>query len=76
MRDADAEPAFGVSAESSLTSATASSGSASASAAIWRRIRCAPWPTSAAPLRTTAPSMRDVAISSTVAVDCSGNPNE
>jgi len=76
MRDAEAEPALGDSALSSAMSATLVNGRSSVSAAICRRIRCDPWPTSAAPMRTTARSIREPAISSTVAVDCSGNPNE
>src|SRR5438105_3185822 len=67
-REAEALPAFGVWLLSSQTISTFSIGSSSASAAIWRRIRCAPWPTSAAPMRTRACSYSARPNSSTVAV--------
>ena len=53
-REAEALPALGASDESSVIISIRSSGSPSASAAIWRSARCAPCPTSAAPTRTTA----------------------
>ena len=71
-RDADALPAFGVSALSSVIISTASTANPSASAAIWRNDRWTPCPTSAAPIRTRARSISPRPNNSTVAVDCSG----